>query len=450
MKTFNLPDLGEGLPEAEIVKWHVSEGDAIEADSPLVCVETAKAVVDVPSPYTGTVAKLYAGEGEVVETGKPLVDFDLGDGADAGDSRANGDDQSAADHGRSDAGEAAAGGEVADAGEKRPRDDSGTVVGAVPTSDELVTESAVAGRSRRGAGRRVKAMPSVRAEAARLGVDLAQVQATGRNGQVTQGDLQHHLQQHGGPASWSAEAPAGSAPRQNWGGTTASTAPPAPAAASRTAPPSPGETDPLRGPRRAMTQSMTRSRNEVMECTIFDDADIHAWAPGQDITVRVLRAIAAGCVAEPALNAWFDGERLSRTLHSRVDVAMAVDGPQGLIVPVVRGVESRDASSLRAEVNRLKVATRDRAITPDDLRDPTIMLSNFGMLAGRYATPVVVPPCVAILGTGGIRHDVVAVMGGIEAHRVIPLSLTFDHRCCTGGEACRFLAAVIADLARAT
>ena len=103
---------------------------------------------------------------------------------------------------------------------------------------------------------------------------------------------------------------------------------------------------------------------------------------------------------------------------------------------------------MRAAVDKIKVATRNRTVAPADMKDPTITLSNFGMMAGRYATPVIVPPMVAIVATGGIRHDVVAVMGGIEVHRRIPLSLTFDHRCVTGGEACRFLAGMIADLAK--
>jgi pyruvate dehydrogenase E2 component (dihydrolipoamide acetyltransferase) len=195
-----------------------------------------------------------------------------------------------------------------------------------------------------------------------------------------------------------------------------------------------------------MAQSMSLARDAVMECTIFDDADIHYWQPGQDITARVLRAVAAGVRAEPALNAWYDGETLARTIHERVDIALAIDTEQGLIVPVVRDIGSKSAAALRADVNRLKEATRKRTVTPEDMKDFTITLSNFGTLAGRYATPVVVPPTVAILGTGAIRHDVVAVMGGIEAHRRIPLSLTFDHRCCTGGEACRFLGGVIEDL----
>jgi len=128
---------------------------------------------------------------------------------------------------------------------------------------------------------------------------------------------------------------------------------------------------------------------------------------------------------------------------------MAVDTPDGLIVPVLRNVDAQSAQQLRAQLNRIKQATRSRTVAPADMKDPTITLSNFGMLAGRYATPLVVPPQVAILGTGGLRHDVVPVLGGIEVHKRIPLSLTFDHRCITGGTACRFLAAVIKDLERA-
>jgi pyruvate dehydrogenase E2 component (dihydrolipoamide acetyltransferase) len=159
-----------------------------------------------------------------------------------------------------------------------------------------------------------------------------------------------------------------------------------------------------------------------------------------------LRALVAGCAAEPGLNGFFDPESLTRQIESRVDVALAVDTEQGLIVPVIRNVEQKDLGEIRAAVARVKEATRKRTVAPEDMRNYTITLSNFGMLAGRYATPLMVPPTVAILGTGKLQHDVVAVMGGIEVHRRIPLSLSFDHRCVTGGEACRFLAAVIEDL----
>jgi 2-oxoisovalerate dehydrogenase E2 component (dihydrolipoyl transacylase) len=388
MKTFNLPDLGEGLQEAEIVTWHVGEGDEIRTDQPMLSVETAKAVVEVPSPYTGRVSRLYAAAGDLVEVGKPLIDIDTGSGAVTS----------------------------APPAEKTAAGDSGTVVGSMPVSDDELVETAVAGSRRRRATGKVKAAPAVRALAKKMGVDLSRIQASGKGGRVTADDVRL------------ADRPGTSA------------APPQPVSLP------PGSPERLRGPRRAMAQSMTLSRSEVCPCTIFDDADIQAWAPGQDITIRLLRAIVAGCRTEPALNGFFDGAAMSRQLESRIDVAIAVDTPDGLIVPVVRGVEQKSPEALRADLDGLKERTRGRSVAPEEMRDFTFTLSNFGMMAGRYATPVVVPPTIAILGAGGLRHDVVPVLGGVETHRRIPLSLSFDHRCVTGGEACRFLAAVIEDL----
>jgi pyruvate dehydrogenase E2 component (dihydrolipoamide acetyltransferase) len=195
-----------------------------------------------------------------------------------------------------------------------------------------------------------------------------------------------------------------------------------------------------------MAHAMALSRDAVASCTLFDDADLHAWIRKSDYTVRLLRALAAAAQAEPALNAHFDGESSTRKVFDRVDVAIAVDTPEGLIVPVIRNVGGKTADQLRADVKALKEASAARTVAPEDLKDFTVMLSNFGTIAGRYATPLVVPPAVAILGSGVLQHDVVAVMGGIEAHLRMPLSLTFDHRCVTGGEAARFLAAVIKDL----
>ncbi len=389
MTTFNLPDLGEGLPEAEIVSWHVAEGDPVRTDGLLVSVETAKAVVEVPSPYTGIVEKLYASAGDIVATGAPLVEF-----ADA----------SAADTAPQPA---------ADAGQE-----AATVVGNVPTGGELLKETAIAGGTRRQKKGRIKATPSVRTQAKRLGIDLSDVIPTGKNGQITVADLD----------SYAAKGKV--------------------QARSRSARPKAiaGRSDQLRGPRRAMAQSMSRFRDEVALCTLFDDADIHEWSNKRNITGRILRAIVAGCVAEPALNGFYNADTMIHQTESRVDIAMAVDTEDGLIVPVIRNVEAMSIGDIRAAVEDLKQATRKRTVAPQDMVNYTFTLSNFGTMAGRYATPLMVPPTVGILGTGKLQHDVVAVMGGIEAHRRIPLSLSFDHRCITGGEAARFLAAVIQDL----
>jgi len=395
MTTFRLPDLGEGLPEAEIVAWHVAEGESVKTDDLLVSVETAKAVVEVPSPYTGVVARLYAKAGDIVATGAPLVDFS---------------DEAA---GKSAAPEKA--------DEEPPRGDAGTVVGNVMSGNDVVEETAIAGGSRRRGKGRVKAPPKVRAEAKRQGIDLAEVTPSGKNGQVTPADLTRFQEQR-------------------------HQAKPAPRPKEKLVVAASGQSEPLRGPRRAMAQSMSRSRDEIALCTLFDDADIEEWQNKRDFTPRILRATVAGCAAEPALNGFYDAESMSRQLESRVDIAMAVDTGDGLIVPVIRNVERLDLDDIRAGVANIKEATLNRTVAPADMLNYTITVSNFGMLAGRYATPLMVPPTVAIIGTGKLQHDVVAVMGGIEVHRRIPLSLSFDHRCVTGGEAARFLAAMIEDL----
>ena len=416
MTTFNLPDLGEGLAEAEIVRWHVKAGDTVKVDQPMLAVETAKAVVEVPSPYSGLIKALHGNAGDVVATGAPLVEFELkGSVAAAAPSAAPVHDA------------------PAKKADPRAADDSGTVVGSMPTtSDDELIETAVAGSDIASPRDRVRAAPAVRALAKRLGVDLAAVRGTGRGGLITVDDVMTTS----GPTSMHAAATV-----------TALKTPASSRGSAPTAPPS-GEPEKLRGLRRAMAQSMSLSRDTVMNCTLFDDVDLHDWRKGEDFTIRLLRAIGFASATEPALNAWYDTENQSRRLMGRVDVAMAVDSPDGLLVPVVRDVGKRSSAELRADVDRLKRSARDRTVAPEDLRDFTFMLSNFGMIAGRYATPVVVPPAVAILGAGKLSHDVVAVMGGIEAHLRMPLSLTFDHRCVNGGEAARFLAALIRDLER--
>jgi len=393
MTIFNLPDLGEGLAEAEIVRWHVNVGDTVAVDQPMLAVETAKAVVEVPAPFSGVVKTLHGQPGDVIATGAPLIEFEGGSSV-SGTARAT---------------------------SRISATDSGTVVGNVPTSDDELIETAhtkpINGATFRPANGRLRAAPAARALAKKLGIDLTRLPGTGRGGVIIVDDVIAHSNLARGPAA---------SPPAFTGG------------------------EKLRGLRRTMVQSMTVARDNVTNCTIFDDADLHLWREGEDFTTRLLRAIAAGCQAEPALNAWFDGTTQSRRLMPHVHIGMAVDTPEGLIVPVIRDVGGRSTTELRQDIDRLKRAARDRTVTPDDLRDVTIMLSNFGMIAGRYATPIVVPPTVAILGSGRLSRDVVAVEDRIEAHLRMPLSLTFDHRCVTGGEAARFLAAVLRDLEKDT
>ena len=158
--------------------------------------------------------------------------------------------------------------------------------------------------------------------------------------------------------------------------------------------------------------------------------------PPAPILRRERRALVAGVKAAPTLNAIFDPNGPSRRQFEQVHLGIAVDVGDKLFVPVIRNADQLNLIELRAEVKRLKEAVRNRALAPEEFRDYTITLSNFGTIAGHYATPLVVPPTVAILGTGKMRRDVVATDNGVEVHKRMPLSLTFDHRCITGGEAC--------------
>lgn len=366
MSIFNLPDLGEGLTEAEIVEWFVKAGDKIAANDPLLSVETDKAIVEIPSPYSGHVEKLFANVGDIVQTGKPLIKFAI-----------EGETQ---------------------------EEDSGTVVGKVVSGEERIEEKAAP--ISRKTGTTIKATPSVRALARQLEVDLAIVSPSGPQGTVTAADVKR--------------------------------------VANRLKELGPLEL--LRGARRTMAIKMTQSRAEVVPATIVDNADIDHWPENTDITVRLLMAMAAGCKKEPFLNAWFDSHSLGRRLLEKIHIAVAVDTEEGLFTPVVRDVANRDYGSLLAGLKQLKSDVRARSVPVQEMRDYTITLSNFGMIAGRYAMPVVVPPTVAILGAGRIEPQPIIVDKAVVAHRLLPLSLTFDHRAVTGGEAARFLAAVIESL----
>lgn len=362
MTVFKLPDLGEGLQEAEIVGWHVNVGDQVVADQPLLSLETDKAIVEVPSPETGRISKIYGKVGDVMKIGAPLVEFDVG-----------------------------------------KAQDTATVVGEVKVGHEVIKEQA-ATVTAGSAG--IKVMPAVRALAQRMKVDLAIVTPSGPDGLITVADVERVAK-----------------------------------ILSEVEP-----LEALRGVRKAMASNMALAHAEVVAVTVVDDANIHSWLPSSDVTLRLIRAIIAACRAEPSLNCWYDAQAVGRRLLKKVHLGIAVDTEEGLFVPVLRDAGNKSAEALREELERLKSGVKSRTLPADEMRGNTITLSNFGTIAGRYASPIVLPPTVAILGSGKIRDAVIAVNGKPEVRRMLPLSLTFDHRAVTGGEAAHFLAAVLADL----
>jgi pyruvate dehydrogenase E2 component (dihydrolipoamide acetyltransferase) len=196
-----------------------------------------------------------------------------------------------------------------------------------------------------------------------------------------------------------------------------------------------------------MAANMARAWREVVHATLQDKADIEAWPPSEDLTGRLVRALIAGCKAEPSLNASYDAASMSLRENPTIDLGLAIDSSDGLFVPVLRDAARAAPQGWRRQIEAFKRGVQSRSLTPADLRGATITLSNFGSIAGRHASLIVMPPQVAILGVGRIvALPVRGADGGIALHRALPLSLTFDHRAVTGGMAARFLRAVIADL----
>jgi 2-oxoisovalerate dehydrogenase E2 component (dihydrolipoyl transacylase) len=411
MKIFHLPDLGEGLAEAEVREWYVKEGDIVKVDQPLVSMETAKAVVDVPSPYAGKIIQLHGKANEIVKTGAPLISYEIEGGA--------------ADKGSADKSNLR--NESSDK-DNKSKIDKGSVVGKLESSDDKWDDSAVivGGAKNKSATKSatVKAMPVARVLAQQLNVELSQVTGTGPQGLITADDVKRFIEKNGqGSAEKGMEKKSSAINVQL-----------------------PGETQALRGVRRVMAQTMAQSHQEVVPVTIVEDVDLSNLPPKSDITILVLKAMVAAAKAEPALNAWFDGNGLERKLFDEVHIGLAVDSPEGLFVPVIKNAESLSDAALRQKVDEYKQSVSNRSVAQKDLQGATITLSNFGMIAGRYATPIIVPPAVAILGCGRSREMVVARDGKMVVGKVMPLSLTFDHRAVTGGEATRFLATVISKL----
>src|SRR5690606_26532882 len=387
-KSFLLPDLGEGLPDATIVEWYVKEGDTIRLDDNLVSMETAKAAVDVPSPVSGRVLKLAGAAGDVINTGAMLAQFELdpsqpqrAEGQDTGHHHgapAPAKGVGAPDPAPDDRVVASTeGGAIETGGGEPPEDksqpgderaDSGTVVGAMQASVAVHAEAAVSVGG-------IKAMPAVRAMARKLKVELSRVRGSGADGVVTMADVTRAAADgtavaggphaaatgqaqgagssgdlRGGAQSDRAHAPAGTG-----------TAPAARAAGQRTPlsatgkpmrtqPPSvaaTGQPEQLKGVRRNMARVMADAHARVVPTTLVDDADIQAWQPGNDMTVRLIRALCAAARAVPALNAWFDGDNLSGTLHPQVDIGIAFDTADGLFVPALRNADLLDAAGIR-------------------------------------------------------------------------------------------------------
>jgi pyruvate dehydrogenase E2 component (dihydrolipoamide acetyltransferase) len=397
VRDFLLPDLGEGLEDAEIVEWHVRAGDVVELNQAVASVETAKAVVEVPSPFAGTVVETFGAAGETLAVGAVLVRIDTG------------------------AATAAA----------APK----PLVGYGATEEP--------GRRRRGPGepratgngrrRGPLAKPPARKLARDLGIDLATVApGSGPGGAVTREDVQRAASPgtDGSPVAGEKFVPGFRGRR-------------------------PGEVEPVRGVRKRIIDRMERSRRDIPEALCTRDADLtELWRLREVLTARaaadghpvritpmavICRAVLTGLRRFPTLNARYDPDAGEIRLLEPIHLGIAVDTERGLMVPNIKDAHRLTTLQLARRTAELAAACRDATVTPRDLTGGTFTVDNYGYFGTDDGDPIINPPEAGILGIGTIRERPWVVGGQVAVRRVATLTLAFDHRVCDGGDAGRFL-----------
>ncbi|MFG2005130.1 dihydrolipoamide acetyltransferase family protein [Spirillospora sp. NPDC048911] len=431
-QVFRLPDLGEGLTEAEIVEWKVAVGDTVEIDQNVVDVETAKAVVEVPVPFAGTVLKLHAETGSVLAVGEPLIE--VGPPGEVHADTAPEVDPAAARYREE---EQAGSGNVligygtghASGGRRRRRNGSRF---AVPTETERT--SASPRKAEPGRAPRVIS-PLVRRIAREHGVDVATVTPTGPRGVILRRDVEQAIAEARKPLE-AAATPAEQPPLER----------PLLAASTPAT-----ERIPLRGIRRAVADKLSRSRSEIPDATTWVDVDATGLLETKDALKRarpdlgigLLAVLARICVDGlrrfPELNSSVDTERAEIVRYGHVNLGFAAQTDRGLVVPVVRDAHLMTTAQLAAELTRLTGLARSGKLPPEALTGGTFTLNNYGVFGVDGSTPIINHPEAALLGVGRIIDRPWVVDGAVIARKVTQLSLTFDHRVCDGGAAGGFL-----------
>jgi pyruvate dehydrogenase E2 component (dihydrolipoamide acetyltransferase) len=422
---FILPDLGEGVHEAELIKWRVSVGDNIKEHETLAEMETDKALVEVPSPWTGVVSELCGSEGEIIIVGNILVKYDIGEGST--------EEPKAKD------------------AKKSEDQDAGTVVGNV--SGELEVSSRFSRRSdielhsANGNGKAL-ATPAVRRIARDLGVEIDRVPASGRGGRVTASDVHGFAEVAESPSRVSVteatSAPAGFAPQA--------------VAIPSELPPiddsGVSEVIPFRGVRRKIAQALDVSVKTAVHFTVVDEANVtaidakrreYAAVLGHKLSLLpfLMTAVCKALQLHPELNSIVDDANAQIFRKEAVNLGCAVDTEHGLMVPVIHGAHRLSVAQLGSAVTELARGCKDRSIDRQRLQGGTFTISNVGSYGGMFATPIINYPEVGILAAGRAKERVLAEDGRMFVGKVLPLSLSCDHRVVDGAEGARFLNTVV-------
>ncbi len=383
---WKLPDVGEGIHEAEIVKWHVAVGDTVKPDQPIVEIQTDKATVDIPSPVAGRVENILAEEGQLVTVGTVVIVFDAIRGVKA----------------------------------PEPAPDREPQVGTEPAPSPAAPAGHIPTR-------RALATPAVRKLARELGVDIQQVQGSGERGRVLAEDIRRFK-----------EAPGPE---------------PSPAPSARRVSSAEALRVPLRGTRRAIAEHMVRSKFTAPHVSTMDEVDVSALvalrqemkAAAEASSVKltylpfIIKAVVASLKRYPYLNASLDDAAQEIVLKPYYHIGLAVDDPDGLVVPVVKDADQKSLIELAREIQDLTGRAHQHTLSREDMSGSTFTITNYGSFGGMFATPVINYPEVGIFGAGRIqKRAVVLEDDSIVVRPVMTVSLTFDHRVVDGGTAGRF------------
>ncbi|WP_328838126.1 dihydrolipoamide acetyltransferase family protein [Streptomyces europaeiscabiei] len=422
---FKLPDLGEGLTEAEIVRWLVQVGDVVAIDQPVVEVETAKAMVEVPCPYGGVVTARFGEEGTELPVGAPLLTVAVGAPA-SGVTADEGSGNVLVGYGT--------GAPQARRRRVRPGEPIRPEAPAAPAVRLTTAETPAA--PARPDGPVPVISPLVRRLARENGLDLRKLNGTGPEGLILRSDVEHALR--------AATAPVQAPQAVTAQPVAAPVAQPAPAGA-------PSATRvPLRGVRGAVADKLSRSRREIPDATCWVDADATelmnartalnaSGGPKISVLALLARICTAALARFPELNSTVDMEAREIVRLDQVHLGFAAQTERGLVVPVVRDAHTRNAESLGAEFARLTEAARTGTLTPGQLTGGTFTLNNYGVFGVDGSTPIINHPEAAMLGVGRIVARPWVHEGELAVRQVVQLSLTFDHRVCDGGTAGGFL-----------
>lgn len=437
---FILPDLGEGVHEAELIAWKVNPGDKVDEHQTVAEMNTDKALVEVPSPRAGVIKELMGKPGDILKVGTVAWTYEGAKSAAPAQPKADAHESRAQARG-SDASEA--------------REDAGTVVGTMSGSLGAVTSESG----------KALATPAVRRLARDMGVDIDSLAGTGLGGRVTEKDVRAASSTTARGAGGSHAAPSTATSQRL--ATTVKPQPPrqeilderpaaiAPAAPRATLVPA-GDTQriPVRGVRRNISLRLRQSVDRHVHFTVMDEADVSpldevrrrmSAASGEKLSYLpfVVSAVCRALKQFPALNATVDDEAEEIVRYSHIHMGIAADTEQGLTVPVIPNADSMGVLEIGRNIADLARMTRDRSIPRERLMGSTFTISNVGSYAGRFATPIINFPEVGILAVGRVREGVVAKHGGIHVAKLLPLSLTCDHRSVDGAEAARCLALIM-------